>query len=75
MKIQPFDQLQNVVLVRGIAQTDLEPFRLWLSRLQVVANYPQFSHLATWQVTSKNSYIQDSNIRIAFITLAPSPSS
>jgi hypothetical protein len=39
VQVQPFDELQNVVLVRGITETDAEPFRLWLTDFLVVADY------------------------------------
>ena len=39
MQVQSFDQFQYMVLVRRIAQTNLEPLRLWQLRLRVVSDY------------------------------------
>ena len=39
VEVESFDQLQNVVLVRRIAETDPEPFGLWLTGFLVVADY------------------------------------
>jgi hypothetical protein len=44
MKVQTFNEAENVVLVGRIPQADLEPFRLGLPRSQVIADYAQFSH-------------------------------
>jgi hypothetical protein len=39
VEVKSFDQLQNVVLVRRIAETNPEPFGLWLTDFLVVADY------------------------------------
>lgn len=38
MKVQPLNQLKDVVLICGIAQTDLEPVRFGLTHLLSVAD-------------------------------------
>jgi len=35
MKVEPLNQLEQMVLIRRIAQTNAQPFRLWLTRLWV----------------------------------------
>src|SRR6185503_13013049 len=43
VQVQPLDQLQDVVLVRRIAQTNLQPLRLWLTWPRIVADYCKFA--------------------------------
>ena len=43
VQIQPLDQLQDVVLVRRIAQSDLQPLRFWLTGFRNVADYSKFA--------------------------------
>jgi hypothetical protein len=50
VQIETFDQLQHVVLIRRIAQTDAKPFRLGLADLLVIADYTEFA--GQW-ITSK----------------------
>jgi hypothetical protein len=42
MQIQAVNELEHVVLVRRIAQTNLEPLRLWLPRFGI-ADYFKFT--------------------------------
>src|SRR6476659_7713877 len=39
VQVQPLDQFQDIVLVCGIAQTNFQPFRLWLTWPRIVADY------------------------------------
>src|SRR5438132_10862173 len=43
VKVQPFDQLQQVILIRRITQTNPQPLRLRLSRRLVVADDSKFA--------------------------------
>src|SRR5258705_1454514 len=43
VEVQPLDQLQDVALVRRIAQTNLQPLRLWLTWPRIVADYCKFA--------------------------------
>jgi hypothetical protein len=43
MKVQTLDQLQDVILIRRIAQTNLQPLRLWQTRLWAVSYYSKFA--------------------------------
>lgn len=39
VQIQPLNQLQHVVLIRRVAQTNLQPLRLWQTGLGIVTDY------------------------------------
>ena len=39
VEIQALDQTQHMILIRRIAQTDLQPLRLWLARLNRIADH------------------------------------
>ena len=43
VQVQALDQLQYVVLVRRVAQTNLQPLWLWLTGRRVVADYSEFA--------------------------------
>ena len=43
VQVKSFDQLQHVVLIRRIAQTNLQPFGLGLTELLIVADYTEFA--------------------------------
>ena len=43
VQIQPFDELQNVVLVRRITETDAEPFGLGLTDFLIVTDNTKFA--------------------------------
>ena len=43
VQVQALDQLQHVVLVRRIAQTNLQPLRLRLAGFRKVADYSEFA--------------------------------
>jgi hypothetical protein len=43
VKIQTFDQLEHVVLVRGVTQSNLEPLGFGLTGFRIVADYSKFS--------------------------------
>ena len=43
VQIESFDQLQHLVLIGGVAETDAQPFGLWLTDLLVVADYTEFA--------------------------------
>jgi hypothetical protein len=43
VQIQPFDELQNVVLVRRITETDAKPFGLGLTDFLVVTDNTEFA--------------------------------
>ena len=43
VQVESFDQLQHLVLVRGIAQADAKPFRFGLTHLLIVADYTEFA--------------------------------
>jgi hypothetical protein len=43
VKIQTFDQLEHVVLVRRVTQSNLEPLGFGLTWFRIVADYAKFS--------------------------------
>jgi hypothetical protein len=43
MQIQPFDELQDLVLIRRIAETNPEPFGLGLTDTLIVADNTKFA--------------------------------
>src|SRR5712691_6555277 len=43
VKIQTFDQLEHVVLVRRVTQSNLEPLGFGLTGFRIVADYSKFS--------------------------------
>jgi hypothetical protein len=43
VQVESFDQLQNLVLVRWVAQADAQPFGFGLTYLLVVADYTEFA--------------------------------
>jgi len=43
VQIEPFDQLQHLILISRIAQADTQPFGLGLADLLVVADYTEFA--------------------------------
>ena len=43
VQIESFDQLQHLVLIGRVAQTDAQPFGLWLTDLLIVADYTEFA--------------------------------
>src|ERR1043165_2014356 len=43
VQVESFDQLQHLVLVGGIAQTDAQPFGFGLTNLLIVTDYTEFA--------------------------------
>src|SRR5689334_7016685 len=43
VQVQTFDQLQHLVLVGRVAETDAQPFGLGLTDLLIVADYSEFA--------------------------------
>ena len=43
VKIQTFDQLEHMVLVRRVTQSNPEPLGFGLTRFRIVADYSKFS--------------------------------
>lgn len=43
VQVQAFDQLEHMILIRGVAQTNLKPLRLGLTGLLIVSDYSKFS--------------------------------
>src|SRR5262245_58130568 len=43
VQVESFDQLQHFVLIGRIANTDAEPFGLWLADFLIVADYTEFA--------------------------------
>jgi hypothetical protein len=39
VEVESFDQFQDTILVRRIAETNPEPFGLWLTDFLVIADY------------------------------------
>src|SRR6185503_4818677 len=65
VEVQPLDQLQDVVLVRRIAQTNLQPLRLWQTWPRIVANYCKFARQGfSPRVQCKLTTTEHSNIAI-----------
>src|SRR5262249_29176949 len=54
VQVESFDQLQHLVLIRWIAQTDAQPFGLGLTYLLVVADYTEFAG----QLTTSGKILQ-----------------
>ncbi len=56
MKIQTFDQLQDIVLVGWIAQANPEPVRLRLAQFWLVANYSKVTRQRFGYLTQSTWY-------------------
>jgi hypothetical protein len=39
VQVEPLDQLEHLILVSRIAETDAQPFGFWLTNLLIIANY------------------------------------
>src|ERR1044072_5107244 len=43
VQVETFDQLQHLVLIGRIAESDAQPLGLWLTDLLIVADYTEFA--------------------------------
>jgi hypothetical protein len=43
VQVESFDQLQHLVLIGWVTQTDAQPFGFWLTDLLIVADYSEFA--------------------------------
>src|ERR1051325_5919734 len=54
VQVESFDQLQHLVLIRGVAQSNAQPFGFGLTYLLIVADYTEFAG----QLTTSREILQ-----------------
>src|SRR5947207_3379829 len=69
MQVEAFDQLQHLILIRRIAQTNLQPWWLRLARLLDIIDYSKFAGHSFYLASDDT---QDSNIITAKSARVPS---